>query len=206
MGVSSLTKVIFVRHGETLWNHIKRYQGHSDIALNATGVQQAELVARRLASENISAVYSSDLERAIQTGAIIGKKHSLRPISLPALREINFGLWEGLTYEEVMAVWPEVLSAIYTKPGVTMIPEGESFYNLQQRASSGLRRCIRNHPGETIVVVSHGGTMRVLLCEALGLGIENMWSLRQDHVAINIVEYFAENSVVSLVNDTCHIR
>lgn len=201
-----LTKVIFVRHGETCWNHSKRYQGHSDISLNEKGLQQAEMVAKRLAGENISAIYSSDLIRAVQTAEIIGQHHSLQPVVLRELREVNFGVWEGLTYEEIMAVWPDALSAIYSKPGSALIPEGESFYDVQKRTTIGLGKCIASHQNETIVIVSHGGTMRVLLCDALGLAIENMWSLQQDSTAINIVEYFETTKLVSLVNDTCHLR
>ena len=201
-----MTKVIFVRHGETTWNHSGRYQGHSDIPLNEKGLQQAKLVAQRLVGETISAIYSSDLRRAVQTAEVIATQHFLRTKILPEFREINFGLWEGLTYEKIMTVWPEVLSAIYSKPGSTLIPEGESFYDVQRRTMIGLGKCIANHHDETIVIVSHGGTMRVLLCDALGLAIENMWSLRQDSTAINIVEYFDTTKVVSLVNETCHLK
>lgn len=201
-----MTKVIFVRHGETSWNHSRRYQGHTDISLNDKGLQQAKLVAQRLAGETISAIYSSDLRRAVQTAYLIAGQHSLHPILVPDLREVNFGLWEGLTYEEIMLTWPEVLSAIYTKPGSVLIPGGESFDDVQRRTVLGLAECIAFHQDETIVVVSHGGTMRVLLCHALGLSLENMWSLKQDSTGINIIEYYETTKVVSLVNDTCHLR
>lgn len=201
-----LTKVIFVRHGETSWNLDKRYQGHSDIALNEKGVQQAQAVAERLATERISAVYSSDLIRAAKTAELIAAQHSLPIVTIPELREVNFGLWEGLTYEQIMATWPEELSAIYSKPGAMCIPDGESFDDVSKRVEVGLARCIEKHQNETIVIVSHGGTMRVALCNALGIPIEKMWSLRQDSTAINVIEYFEEMTVVSLVNDTCHIK
>lgn len=201
-----MTRVIFVRHGETLWNQSKRYQGHSDIPLNETGIEQGKKVAKGLAGEKISAIYSSDLGRAVQTAKIIGAEHGLEPIMIKDFREVNFGLWEGLTYEEIMAEWPEVLSAIYEKPGGTLIPGGESFDDVQKRTVGGLGKCLANHKEETIVVVSHGGTMRVLLCDALGLPVEKMWSLQQDSTAINIVTYFETTKVVSLVNDTCHLR
>lgn len=201
-----MTRVIFVRHGETSWNHSKRYQGHSDIPLNEKGVQQAQMVAQRLKRETISAVYSSDLTRAVETAQIISKQHSLEPILVPEFREVNFGLWEGLTYEEIMAAWPEVLSDIYSKPGLARVPEGESFYDVQKRTGIGLAKCLANHQEETIVIVSHGGTMRVALCDGLGLEIEKMWSLRQDSTAINIIEYFGTTKIVALVNDTYHLQ
>jgi len=202
----ALTKAIFVRHGETTWNHVKRYQGHSDIPLNETGMQQAEMVARRLASEPITAVYSSDLLRAVQTAEIIAGVHALQPMVLPELREVKFGLWEGLTYEKIMAGWPELLSTAYSQPEQASIPGGESFPEVQKRAVKGLLKCIADHQEETIAVVSHGGTLRVLLCDALGLATRNMWSLRQDSAVITIVEYVGASRVVSLVNATCHLR
>lgn len=201
-----MTKVIFVRHGETLWNQSKRYQGHSDIPLNETGIEQAKKVAKRLAGEKIHGIYSSDLLRAVQTGKIIGEEHDVEPVMVKEFREVNFGMWEGLSYEAIMAEWPEVLSAIYERPGSVQIPGGESFYDVQERTIRGLTKCLLSHQDETIIVVSHGGTMRVLLCDALGLPIENMWSLQQDSTAINIIEYFGTTKVVSLVNDTCHVR
>lgn len=199
-------RVIFVRHGETAWNSAKKYQGHSDIPLNEKGLQQAKMVAQRLTGEAISAVYSSDLRRAVQTAELIAGQHSLQTVALQELREVNFGLWEGLSYEEIMATWPEVLSAIYARPGADRIPGGESFYEVKERVARGLSRCIADHDQETIVIVSHGGTMRVLLCHALGLAVERMWSLRQDSTGINIIEYFPDMTVVSLVNDTCHLQ
>lgn len=201
-----MTRVIFVRHGETSWNHGKRYQGHSDIPLNEKGLQQAEMAAQRLAGETISAIYSSDLVRAAETAEIIAKEHSLPVATLPELREINFGLWEGLTYEEIMAEWSEIMSAVYSDPGTALIPEGESFHEVQRRTVIGLQKCLANHQDETIVIVSHGGTMRVLLCEALGLDIKNMWSLRQDSTGINIIDYFETTKIVSSFNDTCHLH
>lgn len=201
-----MSKVIFVRHGETLWNEAKRYQGHSDGSLSEKGLQQAGRVARRLVDEAIAAVYSSDLVRAVQTAGVIAQPHSFQPISLPELREVNFGLWEGLTYEKIMTGWPEMLSTAYSQPEQASIPGGESFPEVQKRAVKGLLKCIADHQEETIVVVSHGGTLRMLLCDALGLAIRNMWSLRQDSAAITIVEYFGASRVVSLVNDTCHLR
>lgn len=201
-----MTRVIFVRHGETSWNHLKRYQGHSDIELNETGMQQAQRVAQRLKGETISAVYSSDLIRAVETAQMISKEHSLEPILVPELREINFGLWEGLTYEEIMAAWPDILSEMYAKPGSAMAPEGESFYDVQKRTRRGIDKCLANHKEETIVIVSHGGTIRTALCDALDLAVEKMWSLRQDSTAINVIEYFGETKVVALVNDIYHLQ
>lgn len=201
-----MTKVIFIRHGQTSWNKEKKYQGHSDISLNENGLRQAELVGKRLAEEKINAIYSSDLLRACQTAECIAQYHALPIIAKQGFREINFGVWEGLTYQEIMEVWPAILTTMYSQPGETCPPQGESFNRVRQRVIRSLQHCITKHQDETIVIVSHGGTMRMILCAALGLDLDKMWLIRQDSTAINIIEYFESKVVVSLVNDTCHIN
>ncbi|AJQ28652.1 alpha-ribazole phosphatase [Pelosinus fermentans] len=201
-----MTRVIFVRHGQTSWNQEGKYQGHSDISLNERGIRQGNLVAKRLANEKISAIYSSDLLRAQQTAEAIADYHGLPVITKPEFREINFGIWEGLTYQEIMADWSEILTAMYSKPGEIGPPQGESFQVVKQRVTRSLQECIAKHQEQTIVLVSHGGTMRVLLCAALGIGLDKIWSMRQDSSAINIIEYIDNRAVVSLVNDTWHVK
>ena len=200
-----LTRVILVRHGQTLWNHTKKYQGHSDIPLNETGLMQVRLVAKRLSGETIGAVYSSDSLRATQTAKIIAQPHRIPIVPLPGLREINFGVWEGRTYEEIMADWPDLLTAMYSHPGDSSAPGGESFNELKQRVLVAFGSCIVDHKDETIVIVAHGGTLRILLCDALGIGLDRMWSIRQDSTAISMIEYYDSQAVVALVNDTCHM-
>ncbi|MGL5515099.1 MAG: histidine phosphatase family protein, partial [Sporomusa sp.] len=96
-----MTKLIIVRHGQTLWNLEKKYQGHSDIALSDEGLVQAAAVAERLAAEKIDTVYASDLSRAFKTAEGIAAKHELTVNIVPELREIKFGDWEGLCYEQI---------------------------------------------------------------------------------------------------------
>lgn len=195
-----------MRHGQTSWNQEGKYQGHSDISLNERGIKQGNLVAKRLANEKISAIYSSDLLRAQQTAEAIAEYHGLSVITKPEFREINFGIWEGLTYQEIMEDWSEILTAMYSKPGEIGPPQGESFQVVKQRVTRSLQECIAEHQEQTIVLVSHGGTMRVLLCAALGIGLDKMWSMRQDSSAINIIEYIDNRAVVALVNDTWHVK
>ena len=107
-----MTKLIIVRHGQTLWNLERKYQGHSDIALTDTGLKQAQAVAERLAEEAVAAVYASDLSRAYKTAGYIAAKHNLTVHTVPELREIKFGDWEGLTYEEISVRWPGLLGKL----------------------------------------------------------------------------------------------
>lgn len=201
-----MTKVILVRHGQTLWNHEMKYQGHTDIALTAAGIRQAELVAERLADEPLAAVYASDLSRAYVTAEHIAAKHGLPVASVPALREICFGEWEGLTYDGINEQWPGMLEKLYTYADEVEIPGGESFRIVKERAYAAVCELVNKHPGETIAIVSHGGTIRSLLCAVLDLHLNQVWSLKQDNTAVNILEYHEGRVMLGLFNDSCHLR
>jgi alpha-ribazole phosphatase len=198
-----LTKVFLIRHGETLWNKERKYQGHTNIPLSAEGIQQAGAVAAQLAGEKLAGVYASDLDRAFITAQIIAQPHHIPVVGMPELREVGFGQWEGLTYNAIHDRWPEEMGKLYTHPGEIVIPGGESFAQLQQRAVQAMDVLVQKHPEETIVVVSHGGTIRTLLCEVLGVELNNIWNIRQDNAAINVIEYYEHKTIIALVND-CH--
>lgn len=201
-----MTKVILVRHGQTLWNLVMKYQGHCDVALTEKGVEQAMLAAQRLASEKITAVYASDLGRALKTAECIAQKHNLLVTAVPELKEINFGEWEGLTYEGANSQWTEEMSLLFTHPDEVIIPGGETFREVKERATMALAKIVAQHPDETIVVVSHGGTIRTLLCAALNIHLNYLWKIKQDNTAINVLEYHDGEVMVSLVNDVHHLE
>ncbi len=204
-----MTKVILVRHGQTLWNLEMKYQGHCDIALTDKGLRQAELAAERLATEKVSAVYASDLNRAFKTAECIGAKHGLGVTAIPELREINFGDWEGMTFEGISdpanSHWSEEMTKVFSHPGEAQIPGGETFHEVKERAMSALNQLVAAHPNQTIVVVSHGGTIRTVLCALLDIHLNNIWKIKQDNTAINMLEYCDDAVFVSLVNDAHHL-
>lgn len=200
-----MTKVILVRHGQTLWNLEMKYQGHCDVALTEKGVEQAIRAAKRLAGEDISAVYASDLSRALRTAECISKEHNLPVTAIPGLREINFGEWEGLTFEGINSQWTGAMSKLFTHPDEIVIPGGETFREVKKRATSALAKLVTEHPNQTIVVVSHGGTIRTLLCAVLNIHLNHMWNIKQDNTAINMLEYYDKRVMVSLVNDVYHL-
>lgn len=201
-----MTRVILVRHGQTIWNVEAKYQGHSDIALTPSGQEQAKLVAKRLAKEKVAAVYASDLCRAFKTAEIIALKHNLPVTSLPGLREIKFGEWEGLTYGNIYNTWPTIMDKLFTKPDEVQIPGGETFRELKDRASHSIENLVVKHPDETIIVVSHGGTIRTLICAALNIHLNYLWNLKQDNTAVNIIDYYENRAIVTLLNDTHHLN
>ena len=200
-----MTKVILVRHGQTIWNLEMKYQGHCDIALTEKGVEQAMLAGERLASEDISAVYASDLSRALKTAECIAAKHNLPVTTIPELREINFGEWEGLTFEGMKDQWSEAVPNIFTHPDEAVIPGGETFREVKTRATKALEQLVAEHPDQTIVVVSHGATIRTVLCAVLNIHLNHLWNIKQDNTAVNMLEYYDDKIMVTLVNDVHHL-
>ena len=175
-------KIWFVRHGETEWNRTKRYQGHSDIPLNENGRRQAQETASLLAKETLSAIYASDLKRAVETAEAIAQTHELRVQQKPELRELHFGLWEGLRYEQIMEKWADELSLMYEHPEKGCAPEGEGFSELAKRAWPALQAIREAHQEEeAIAVVAHGGTIRVLLCLLQEKSLQQLWDVAIEH-------------------------
>ncbi|MDR3565038.1 MAG: alpha-ribazole phosphatase [Negativicutes bacterium] len=201
-----MTKLILVRHGETIWNMEKKFQGHTDIALSEEGARQASLVADRLATEKIAAVYSSDLSRAFVTAETIASRHGLAVTAMPAFREMKFGEWEGLSYTAIHEKWPDELNGLFTKPDELVIPGGETFRELKDRAAAALAELVARHENETFVVVSHAGTIRTVFCSILDIHLNHLWDIRQDNTAVNVVEYFEDRALIALVNDSHHLR
>ncbi|XP_022751296.1 phosphoglycerate mutase-like protein 4 isoform X3 [Durio zibethinus] len=159
------TEIIVVRHGETAWNANGRIQGHMDVELNEVGRQQAALLADRLSLEpEISAIYSSDLKRALETAETIAERcGKFEVIKDPDLRERHLGDVQGLLFREAAKVCPEAYSAFSSRRTDQVIPGGgESLDQLYYRATSSLQRIGQKHTGERVVVVTHGGVIRAL--------------------------------------------
>jgi 2,3-bisphosphoglycerate-dependent phosphoglycerate mutase len=162
-----VTSVFLIRHGATAWNVEKRAQGQADIPLNDKGRLQALDVARQLCTPafGIAAVYSSDLERAVETAEPLAHALGLQVVTDPAFREIDQGDWTGLPVDEIARRWPDLWGAARhynARPG------GESPQQVRARALEGLRRAVESHPTGAIAVVSHGGTIRWICAEAAG--------------------------------------
>jgi broad specificity phosphatase PhoE len=160
-----VTTIYLVRHGATDWNVNKRAQGQADIPLNEEGKLQALHAARELEDVPVTAVYSSDLDRAFDTAAAIASAHGLEVHKEPAFQEIDQGDWEGLRVDEIRRRWPDMWGpARHYMPR----PGGESPHQVRERALAGLARVLKDHPEGNVVVVSHGGTIRWMSAEVLG--------------------------------------
>ena len=201
-----MVKVVFIRHGQTEWNVSGRYQGQSDVALSKEGIAQAEKLAEHFPVASVDAVYSSDLMRARVTADKVAEKFGLPVQTEPAFRELNFGDWEGLTYEQITASWADAMTNFLRHPDILQIPHGESFPEVRQRAMKRLRELLAEHEGHVIAVVAHGAVLRTMLTEALHMPLQYLWSIRQFNTAVNIVRYDAgENPTVELLNSTAHL-
>ena len=152
-----MTTLLLARHGETDWNRELRVQGASDTELNELGRRQAAELARQLADTELDAIYASDLSRARETAEIVAESTGHEVRLDPALRERDFGSWEGLTREEVEARY-----------GDHEQHDGETYEEVRARVLAAAHRIVDAHPGETVLVVSHGAALNALWHDALG--------------------------------------
>ena len=200
------TTLILIRHGETPYNRDRRYQGHRDTPLTKKGKRQTKEIALRLRNKPLDAIYSSDLKRTKYTAKAINRYHSLKVKTLPELREIDFGDWEGKTHDEIQREWRRLLDGWEREPSKIKIPGGESIKDLAERVKSTIKKIIGNHPDQRIAIITHGGPIRVILMDALGLGLDDWWKTITSNGGISIVEYQSNKAKVLLQNDTSHLK
>jgi probable phosphoglycerate mutase len=200
------TRIIAIRHGETSWNADARIQGQLDIGLNETGRWQARRVGKALAEESITAVYSSDLERAQATAQPISDVKGVPVIPHEGLRERSFGMFEGKTFDEIHQTWPE-----HAQNWRKRIPEwqppdgGESLLQLRERVTRTLEQLAARHPGEQIVVVAHGGVLDALYRVATGQEVNSPRTWELPNGAINRLLWTPQGFTLVGWSDTQHL-
>ncbi|MFN3476243.1 MAG: alpha-ribazole phosphatase [Candidatus Methylomirabilales bacterium] len=201
-----MVRLILVRHGVTAWNKGDRFQGTRDISLSPEGKEQAHLLAERLAQEELHAIYSSDLKRAWETAARIASGRGIPITPEPRLRELDFGAWEGLTYREVEGQYPEALRR-WQENGWDEAPHGgESLRQLIERVDKALREIFHKYPGQTVLIVAHGGSLQVLLCLTLNLIPKARWQFRLSPASVSELYLDERGAILTLFNDTCHLK
>jgi len=174
--LESVTTVLLARHGETDWNSERRWQGHADRPLNDVGREQAEELAESLVGREISAIHSSDLARARHTADIVARRLGL-PVTLDArLREVDTGEWSGMTLEEAEARFPEGFHR--WQEGHTGWEQGETYEEMGRRVVPAVLAIAARHHGQTVLVVTHGGSIRA--CRAAAAGVDYAMSRRTD--------------------------
>jgi alpha-ribazole phosphatase len=196
--------LMLVRHGETEWNVQRRYQGQSDIPLSNLGRRQAELVAERLVGKRIDAIYASDLKRAWETAQAIAEKNSLDVLTEPRLRELKFGILEGLTFEEAEEQYPDMIAAWLEDFNNT--PEGAETIDLfNARIVSLLDDLNEKHDEQIVLLVGHGGSLSEILRVVLGLSRERRWYINMDNASLSEISIAEDYVAVNRLNDTCHL-
>jgi alpha-ribazole phosphatase len=164
------TTILLARHGQSDWNDAGRWQGHSDRPLTELGRRQARELADRLAAVELDAVYSSDLRRAHDTAQAVGEHQGLEVTTVPELREVDVGSWEGLTRAEAQARYPEDFRR--WQAGSTGWRDGETYLEMSERVLAAVREIARGHAEGRVLVVAHGGPIRAIHAAALGLDVE----------------------------------
>jgi broad specificity phosphatase PhoE len=199
-------RIILIRHGQTTWNLESRYQGHSDSMLSGLGRMQAKRLAERLKDERVDAVYSSDLRRASETAEAIADAHKLPVHTDPRLREVAFGIWEGLTVAEIKAAYPEFFARYRVAPVVNR-PEGaEQLESMQERAVAAVEEIAQRHPGGTAVVVAHGGPIRAFFCHAFDADLSTFRKIGLDNGSITTFRLLDDGRwLLEVLNDTSHL-
>jgi probable phosphoglycerate mutase len=194
-------KVYLLRHGEIEHEGEKRLIGHTNVPLSETGRSQALWWRTALEQVTFRRIYCSDLIRAQQSAEILGTGTPRSLTVSPRLREINLGQWDGLTVEEVKTRFPGEWQKRGSNIAEYRPAGGESFADLSKRVVSAFESISDDSEG-VIVVVGHAGVNRVVLCHVLGMPINNLFRLRQDYGALNIIEGCHDSWQVCLMNLT----
>lgn len=195
-----VTRLVLCRHGEPDASVHGRICGSLDVGLSPRGVRQAKLFAAALAPGPLAAVYSSPLKRALDTARVVAADHALRPVQLAALREVDFGAFEGLTHEEAAARYPRVFRSWMDEPARVRFPGGESYADVRVRAASALAEIEARSRGRATAIVAHGGLIRAVLAICLEISDEASFRLDHGYGRLSVVDWLDGTPLVRLVN------
>lgn len=193
------TRLVLIRHAAPHEVMRGRCYGHLDVGLSAEGHEQAARLALSLADVPLAAIYSSPRRRALDTAYPLG-----RPVTVvDALVEINFGELEGMTYDDVAARYPELYQRWMAHPTEVAFPGGERYRDVRARVCAAAAQIRAAHPARAAAIVAHGGTVRTLLAEALGLADASIFRIDVAHASIHVVDWYVDGTpVVRLMNAT----
>jgi len=182
-----MRKIYLVRHGETDANVEKKYCGQTDVDLNHKGLRDAASIAKVLKNTTFDSIVSSDLKRTLKTAELINAYHHLEIELIPEFREINFGKFENLTFEEIGLQYPEEKEKMIKEKINYNFLEGESLKTLHKRVVGAFNKLLKEKENEDLLIVSHGGVIRMILTEILSGDINNYWSIEVDNTRISTI-------------------
>ncbi|MCX6384670.1 MAG: histidine phosphatase family protein [Actinobacteria bacterium] len=200
------SKLFLVRHGETVWNLEARYQGITNTGLTSEGLKQAELAAKYLSKVNFSGFYSSPLGRTIETAEVFKKVLKKSYEVRENLKELSFGKWEGLIFDDIIAKYNNDFQNWIRNPFEDPPTGGESFNEIINRGKQEIVKILsENEDGSNILLVTHGGFIVAMLVYWLKISPERWSSIIQSHGAINVVVIDKEIPYISQINFTGHL-
>jgi broad specificity phosphatase PhoE len=204
-------KAYLLRHGETEYHVQKRLLGRLDIGLNDRGREQAGRVAAYFKDEELAAIYSSPLKRCLETARPVAEAQGLEPVVVEGLMEVDMGEWDGRLIEELFSREDGMVGRWMRNPSSVAIPGGEDFGAVKRRVMTAMDEIMARHAGfERVLVVTHGGPIRGIICAALGMDLDNMFRLQIDLASISCVDFFEgglpDTAMVTLVNQTLHLK
>jgi alpha-ribazole phosphatase len=195
------TRIYLIRHGEVAGAGVPRYNGHADVALSPRGVAQYHELKGRFGGACIAACYSSDLSRCATGAQILGEHLGVKPVLERGLRELDIGAWEGLTWAQLQARYPEEWQARLADIVHYRVPGGENLLDLEARLMPVMAGIVARHRGEEVLVVAHGGANRVILLNAIGAPLSALFNIEQQYGCLNVIDYYADGqTVVKLLN------
>jgi broad specificity phosphatase PhoE len=197
--------ILLTRHGQTDWNKAGRWQGHADIPLNETGQQQAAALCQRLQSWPIDTIYTSDLQRCVQTATPLANTLGLEPIKASIWRERDVGDFSGMTGAQAREQYPDVWDK--ATRGMVDPPNGEPFTEVLSRAWQAYETVAEDHSEGTVMVVTHGGLLHALLGQIMGIDrtVYGRFSMR-GNTGLSVIEVNDRGPVVTRLNDTSHLE
>ena len=200
------TEIILIRHGETEWNLTGRWQGHADSALSARGIAQAQALGERMKGEDVDVVYASDLERALHTSRLVGGPSCWQARSMPALRERDLGVLEGLTTDEMKETQPDVYQSFMEGGPDYQPPGGESFRQFFDRCSRAIDSLANEHSGQKVVAVTHGGVLGAVFRKVLKISLEAERNFLLLNCSINRIQKSQTNWNLVSWGDIAHLQ
>lgn len=200
LGDLRMLEIIFVRHGESETNKKGLYCGWTNSLLTEKGLKQAEIVSQKLADEEIDLIISSDLDRCLKTAEIINKFHSETIIKETDLKELNFGIWEGLSYDEICKAFPQNAKEWQEDFVGFKMPKGESLYEMHQRVNNAFNRIVNEYKEGRILIVSHSGVIRSILSQQIIGSIDGYWKFKIENCGITRLQLIDDFPVILGLN------
>lgn len=202
-----MTLLLLARHGQVAGIDPPIFRGRLDLHLTESGITQAHALARAIAQAGkVQALFSSPARRCVDTAAFISSALDHPVQTLPALQDVDFGAWQGLSHEEVRVRWPRQWECWCRTPQLASIPQAETLQEVLARVSSAMRELLARHHGQTIVVVAHDNINRILLCHLLDISLSHYGSLRQDPCCINRIQIDDDRATLLSLNETGHLQ